>query len=102
MATTIYGEVGAGITCRILNKTGLTKGYQTVLISDVHCVRLSEYRYRENLHVKPPGWNVRVNTKAKEIMEVMKLMVEGEEGEERQILCEHPHSTWEITSVGIR
>ena len=26
---------------------------------------------------------------------MMKLMVEREEGGERKILCEHPHSTWE-------
>ena len=28
-------------------------------------------------------------------MEVMKLVVEGEEGGEREIFCEHPHSTWD-------
>ena len=31
----------------------------------------------------------------KEIIEVMKLMVEVEEGDEKKILCEHPHSTWD-------
>ena len=27
-------------------------------------------------------------------MEVVNLAVEVEEGDERKILCEHPHSTW--------
>ena len=28
-------------------------------------------------------------------MEVMKLMVEGEEGDDRKVFHVHPHSTWE-------
>ena len=45
--------------------------------------------------MKPLGWNVWGNLDVKEIMEVMKLMVEGEEGGERKIFREHPHSIWD-------
>ena len=71
------------------------KGNQTVLVSDVHRIRYRAYRHRHRLHVKHPGFNLWVNIEVKEIMEVMKLMVEGWEGDERKTFCEHPHSTWE-------
>ena len=75
--------MGAGLTCRIANKSGLTKGGQTVLVSDAHHVRLFAYMHRHKLNVKPPGWNVWGKIEVKEIMEVVKLMVEGEEGGKR-------------------
>ena len=51
--------------------------------------------HRHKLHVNHPGFNLWGNIEVKEIMEVMKLMVEGEEGDKRKIFREHLHSTWE-------
>ena len=50
--------MGDGITGLIENKPGLTKGVHTIMVGDVHHVRLSAYRHRHNFHVKPPGWNL--------------------------------------------
>ena len=36
------------------------------------------HRHRHKLHVKNPGWNLWSKIEVKEIMEVVKLMVEGE------------------------
>ena len=71
------------------------KGSQTVLVSDVHCIRSCAYMHRHKLHVNHPGCNLWGNIEVKEIMEVMKLMVEGEEGDDRKVFQVHPHSTWE-------
>ena len=49
----------------------------------------------KNFHVKPLGLNVWGKIEVKEIMEATKLAVEGEEGDERKIFCEQPHSTWD-------
>ena len=47
-----------------MNKPGLTKSGQTVLVNDVHRGRLCAYRYRHKLHVKPPRYNVWGNIEA--------------------------------------
>ena len=62
---------------------------QTVLDSDIHFISMGTYRYRHKLHMKPPGWNIWGNIYMKEIMEVVKLVVEGEEGYKRKIFREH-------------
>ena len=48
------------------------------------------YRNKNKLYLKPPGWNIWGKIEVKTIMEVMKLVVEGEERDERKILFEHP------------
>ena len=53
------------------------KGVQTVLVSDVHRVRPFAYKYRYMLHMKTTRWNVWGDIKVKEIMEVLKMVVEG-------------------------
>ena len=63
--TSSYGEAGAGLTGGISNKPGITKGDQKVLVSEVHRMRPCAYRHRHKVHVKPPGWNLWVNTEAK-------------------------------------
>ena len=60
------------------------KGSQTVLVSGVHHIRYCAYRHRQKLYVNHPGFNSWGKIEMKEIMEVMKLMVEGEEGHERK------------------
>ena len=56
------------LTGRISNKLGTKKGGQTVLVSDVHHIRLHAYRHRHKLHMKPPGLNVWGKIEVKEIM----------------------------------
>ena len=84
----------AGITNQISNKPGIIKCGQIVPVNGIHHIRMDAYRHRQKLLVKPPGWNVWNNIEVKEIVEVMKLMAEGKEGEERKIFHKHPHSTW--------
>ena len=71
------------------------KGSHTVLVSDVHCIMSCAYMHRHKLYVNHPGCNLWGKIEVKKIMEAMKLMVEGEEGDERKTFREHPHSTWE-------
>ena len=71
------------------------KDSHKVLVSDFHRIRSRAYMHRHKLHVNHPGCNLWENIEVKGIMEVMKLMVEGEEGGEKKTFCEHPLSTWE-------
>ena len=43
------------------------------------------YRNKNKFYLKPPGWNIWGKIEVKEIMEVMNLMSEGEDGDERNI-----------------
>ena len=81
---------------------GIMNIVQTVLDRDVHCISMRAYRNRQNFHVKPPGWNLLGKIWVKEIMEVVKLVVEGEEGNERKIFREHHTQHGKIKSLGIR
>ena len=85
--------MGVGITGQIFNKSRITKGCQTVLVRDVHHIRPHAYRHRHKFHLNNPRWNAWDKIEVKKIMEVMKLMAEEEERDERKIFCEHPHST---------
>ena len=51
MATASYGEAGARLTGKISNNTSITKGVQTVLVSDVHHIRPRACSHREKYHV---------------------------------------------------
>ena len=95
METINYGEGGTGITGQNFNKPCIMKGNQTVLVSDFHCIRSYAYSHRHKFHVNHPGCNLWRNIEVKEIMELTKLVVEGDEGDQRKTLLEHPHSTWE-------
>ena len=88
--TASYGVPGDGITGQIYNKPGIAKGVQKVLVSYVPHIRLCAYRHRHKLNVKPTGCNLWEKIDVKEIMEVTKLMVEGEEGNKRKISHKHP------------
>ena len=62
------------------------EGGQTVLVSDVHRIRPRSYRERNMLHMKPPRWNLLGEIEAKEIIEVLKIVVKGEERDRKKIL----------------
>ena len=89
------------LTGRISNKLGTKKGGQTVLVSDVHLIRPRAYWHIHKLHVKSPGWNVWVKIELKEIIEVLKLMVEGDEWDERMFYVNTHTQNVTITPVGI-
>ena len=55
-ATASPGEKNAGVTFRVRGKPGVSKGGQTVLISDSHCIQPHAYFHRHKLHIKPDGW----------------------------------------------
>ena len=79
-------------------------GLQKVLVSKIHRIRTQEYRHRNKLHMKPTGRNVWDKIEVKEIMEVMELIVEGDERrgmrEKHSVNTHTKHGT--INSVGIR
>ena len=54
-ATASPGEAGAGVTYRVPNKPGVSKVWQTVIISDSHQVRTRAYMHRHKLHDRPVG-----------------------------------------------
>ena len=97
-----YSGVGDGLTGQIFNKTGIMKISQTVLVSDVHRIMYRAYRHRHKLHVNHPGCNFWRNIEVKEIMEVINLMVEREEGDKRKYYVNTHTQHGNITSVGIR
>ena len=92
-----FGEAGSGLIGRILNKPGVTKGGQIVMISDVHRIRPRAYMHRHKLHVKPPGWTQQGPFEVKSLLETLNGIVEGEPGANgrRQIFKKKPHSTWD-------
>ena len=80
---------------RISNKPSIMKGGQPVLSIEFHRIGPRSYRHSYKLHVNSPGWNVWCKIKVKETTELINLMVEREEGNERKIFRENPHSIWE-------
>ena len=74
-ATASYGEHGAGLVGRIMGKPGVSKGGQTVLVSDVHRIRPRAYLHRHKLHEKPPGWTRMGQVEARLILEKIVPMV---------------------------
>jgi hypothetical protein len=92
-----FGEAGSGLIGRILNKPGVTKGGQIVMISDVHRIRPRAYMHRHKLHVKPPGWTQQGPYEVKSLLETLNGLVQGEPAADgrRQIFKKKPHSTWD-------
>ena len=97
-ATVSPGEAGAGVTYQVHNKPGLSKGGQTVIISDSHLVRIRSYMHRHNLHDRPVGWGAMRPIECRQMLEAIKPMVDGEPGLTKKLYSQIPHSTCEITS----
>jgi hypothetical protein len=72
-----YGEPGSGLVARILGKPGITKGGQTVIISDVDRLRPRAYIHRHKRHEKPRGWNKQGPFEVRCILEDVQKMVRG-------------------------
>jgi hypothetical protein len=99
-----YGEPGSGLVSWILGKPGITKGGQTVIISDVDRLRPRAYIHRHKKHEKPRGWNKQGPFEVKCILEDVTNMVrvngddDGDDHEEdgRMYLWDElPHFTWD-------
>jgi hypothetical protein len=73
-----FGEAGSGFIGQIINKPGVTKGGQIVMISDVHCIRPCAYMHHHKLHIKPPGWTQQGPFKVKSVFDKLNGLVEGE------------------------
>ena len=86
----------------VFNNTSIMKDSQTVLVSDVYCIRSCAYMHIQKLYVNHPDCNLWGNIEVKEIMELMKLVVEGEEGGERKHSVNTHTQHMKIISVGIR
>ena len=54
-ATASHGELGAGVTFRIMEKSNVSKGGQTVLVCDAHGVQPRTYYQWHKLHAKSDG-----------------------------------------------
>ena len=91
-----HGEAGSGLVGRIMGKPGVTKGGQTVIMSDVHRIRPRAYMHRHKLHPKPDGWNAMGPLEVRRIMEAITPLIIGEQSDGRkQIFRIKPHSTWD-------
>ena len=68
-------KAGAGVTGRVKNKSGVTKGGQNVLLGNVNIIRTHVYMHRQMLYMKPPDWKVMGDIEAENIMEYLKPMI---------------------------
>ena len=99
-----FGESGSGLIGRIINKPGITKGGQIVMVSDVNRIRPRAYMHRHKLHIKPPGWTQQGPLEVRRLLEKLNGLVHGEASADsrRQIFKKKPHSTWDNFFSGDR
>jgi hypothetical protein len=91
-----YGKAGSGLIGQILNKPGVAKGSQIVMIGNVHRIWPWAYMHRHKLYVKPPGWTQQGPFEVKSLLETLNRIVQGEPSADgqQQIFKKKPHSTW--------
>jgi hypothetical protein len=93
-----HGEAGSGLLGRLIGKL-VTKGGQTVLVSDSYRLRPRAYSHRHKLHPQCNGWNSTAQgpQEARRIAEMIKPMcdVEPEAQGIKQMFPTHPHFTWD-------
>ena len=75
-ATSSYGESGKGVTERVKNKLGVTKGGETVILRKFNHTRTHLYMHIHNMHWNPLGLTVMGNTEVNNIMEDLKTMIQ--------------------------
>ena len=92
-----YGEAGSGITGRIMNKPGISKGGQIVVITDSNRIRPRAYIHRHKLHTMPDNWTLTGQSEVRNIVEQLLPHVEGEPADPsvKKIFKEKFHSTWD-------
>ena len=84
-----------------MNKPGILKGGQVVIISDANRIRSGAYMHRYKLHEMPDDWTLTSQREARYIIEQLTPLVEGEPAgpEVREIFKENFHSTWDNFSL---
>jgi hypothetical protein len=92
-----YGEADYGLVGRVMGKPGMTRGGQTVIISDVSCTRPRAYIHRHKKHTMPPGWTKQVHFEAKSMIDELLLKVEddSDDEDESKIFKSPPHITFD-------
>ena len=60
-----------------MNKPGVTKGGQIVMVNDVECVHLRAYVHRHKMHNHTANFKARVPKKVHIIIEKLEYMVVG-------------------------
>ena len=92
-----YGEAGSGITGRIMNKPGISKGGQIVVVTDSNRIRPRAYRHRHKLHKMPDEWTLSGQCEVRDIVEQLLPHVDGEPTDPsvKKIFKEKFHSTWD-------
>lgn len=92
-----YGEKGTGILSRVLNKPGLTKGMQIVLVSDIDWIRPRAYMHRHKVHEKEEGWSLQGPAEVKHILKDLDELIVNDFNSliGKPIFAEHPHITWD-------
>lgn len=99
-----FGEPGSGLWSRLTGKP-VTKGGQTVLVTDCHRVRPRAYSHRHKLHPCPDGWEkYQGPLEVKRIVDMIKPMCRPEPlvPGVRQIFDGYPHFTWDNHFSGDR
>ena len=71
------GEVGSGVVARVVGKPGVSKGGQTVIVSDVNRCRPRAYMHRHKLHNRAAGF-VEGPNEVRCMIEKLRAMIVGE------------------------
>jgi hypothetical protein len=90
-----WGEPGSGLVKRILNKPGVCKGGQIVLLYDQDCIQLRAYVHRHKLWGKPAGFTAEGPNEARMLIDKIDDMIIGESMEENKHTKKNSHNkTW--------
>jgi len=96
-----HGESQSGILTRILNKPGIRKGMQIVILCNVHAVRSRAYLHRHDLHPMEEGFTKKGPNEVRLLIQQLdKLIIRdgeaniNEDGLPR-IFKEKPHMTFD-------
>jgi hypothetical protein len=94
-----FAEKGTGVTSNIIGKPGVSKGGQTVLVSDTDRIRIRAYIHRHKLHHQ--HYSIAGQNEVYLIWQKLKVLVNNEDNIEnvhpsrRGIFSEKPHITWD-------
>eukprot|EP00957_Ditylum_brightwellii_P031535 2391537-Ditylum_brightwellii.AAC.1 len=77
-----WGEQGSGLCKCILNKPGICKRGQIVMLSGADCIRPCAYMHRHKLHPNPVGY-VKGSNEVHMLMGQLEDMVIGEKSEKK-------------------
>jgi len=79
-----WGEPGSGLVKRILNKPGVCKGGQIVLLCDQDRIQPCEYVHQHKLWDKPAGFTAEGPNEARMLIDKIDDMIIGESMEENK------------------